>query len=41
MRLRNLVEFDAYSFAVRGLVKSFSSFHASMKNNACVLLRID
>ena len=41
MRLRNLVEFDAYSFTARGLVKSFSSFEASMKNNACVLLRID
>ena len=41
MCLRNLVEFDAYSFAARGFVKSFSSFDASMKNNACVLLRID
>ena len=41
MRLRNLVEFDAYSFAAWGLVKCFSSFDVSMKNNVCVLLRID
>lgn len=28
-----MVEFNAYSFAVWGLVKSFGSFNVSMKNN--------
>ena len=31
-----MVEFNAYSFAVWGLVKSFSIFDVSMKNNVCV-----